>query len=102
MVNVIQNVTTWRAIGNNMWAELEIMSLSDLLAELQGKICENDLRSGDLTLKVKFKVTQNVTMWKAIGNNMGVGLEIKPLSDFLHKLQIQICKNAWFSDLKWP
>ena len=45
---------------------LNIMLLSDIVPELEGKMFENALCSGHFTLKVKFEVTQNVTICKAI------------------------------------
>ena len=41
-------------------------------------------------LKVKFKVIKIVYVWMAIGNKVGVELEIISLSDFVPELQGQI------------
>ena len=69
---------------------LEIMPLSDKVHDVYGQMYENYLWPWHLTLKVKLKVIQILVMWKVIGNNIGMGLDIMPLSDLVTKLQGQM------------
>ena len=80
----------------------EIMIVSDIVHELCGQMCENDLWPWHFTLRVKFKVIQTMTIWKTIGNNIGVGLEIMSLSNLIPELQSQMCEKAQISNEKWP